>query len=464
MKCRKLFRLLCLGLVVFFIGTASAFALTPGEKVRYARALLGLVSIGELTPQEREKYEFFSMGSKIELTSQEKEKYAKAFLESASGLKPQEKTRYAKFLTGSFRELTPQERDKYSDIFLESALILTPQEKANYANLPGVQHLKKIKPNSDYTYAVKMATLAPEGVGWATLIKEVINPGILKMTSGLITLDWYYGGTMGDDQDILAKMRNGQLQGGGFTGWGLVLACPEMAIMELPFLFNNYDEVEYIYSKLRPRISQWFEKRGYHLVLLAEQDFDQIYSTKYPIKTPEDFKKSRFLTWYGPVEERTLKALGASPLPIRVPEVAASIRTGVCDAFISPALWAVGTQMYTIMKYINPVHIRYSPAGGVITNQTWNLMPKEAQVAIDYFVMSVEKDFRQKVRAGNEKCIKSMIKYGMKEVKMTPAELDILKKRLVSVWDESAEKGYYSRAELAEVKALLAEYRARNKK
>ena len=144
MKCRKLFRLLCLGLVVFFIGTASAFALTPGEKVRYARALLGLVSIGELTPQEREKYEFFSMGSKIELTSQEKEKYAKAFLESASGLKPQEKTRYAKFLTGSFRELTPQERDKYSDIFLESALILTPQEKANYANLRGVQHLKKI--------------------------------------------------------------------------------------------------------------------------------------------------------------------------------------------------------------------------------------------------------------------------------------------------------------------------------
>jgi len=96
------------------------------------------------------------------------------------------------------------------------------------------------------------------------------------------------------------------------------------------------------------------------------------------------------------LEERSLKALGASPLPIRAPEAAASIRTGVCDAFIGPALWAVGAQMYTIMKYINPLRIRYSPAGGVITNQTWKLMPKEAQIAIDYFVISAEKEFRQK--------------------------------------------------------------------
>lgn len=464
MKCRKLVRLFYLVLGLLFIGSTCVFALTPAEKVKYARALLGMVSARDLTPQEKEKYAYFSMESKIELSPQEKEKYVKAFLESASGLSTQEKARYAKFLMGSFNELTPQEREKYSDFFLDSALVLTPQEKASYANLPGVQHLKQIKPNGDYNYVVKMATLAPDGVGWAAQIKEVINPGILKMTSGLIYLDWYYGGTMGDDQDILAKMRNGQLQGGGFTGHGLVLACPEMALMELPFLFNNYDEVEYIYSKLRPRINQWFEKHGYHLVLLAEQDFDQLYSTKIPIKTPEDFKKSRFLTWYGPLEERTLKALGASPLPIRVPEVAASIRTGVCDAFISPALWAVGTQMYTIMKYINPVHIRYSPAGGVITLKTWNLMPKEAQTIIDYYVTSVEKDFRKKVRAGNEKCIKSMIKYGMKEVKMTPAEIDIWKKSLMPVWDEFAEKGYYSKTELEEVKALLADYRAKNKK
>ncbi|MFZ2395764.1 MAG: TRAP transporter substrate-binding protein DctP [Smithella sp.] len=155
--------------------------------------------------------------------------------------------------------------------------------------------IKQVK-DGKALYLCKMGTLAPDGVGWAALIKSIINPGIFKVTNGQVKLDWYYGGTMGDDQDILAKMRNGQLQGGGFSGYGMVMACPEMALMELPFLFDSYDEVEYVYSKLRPRINQWFEKRGYHLIVLAEQDFDQIYSTKIPIKTPDDFRNSRVLT------------------------------------------------------------------------------------------------------------------------------------------------------------------------
>jgi len=96
--------------------------------------------------------------------------------------------------------------------------------------------------------------------------------------------------------------------------------------------------------------------------------------------------------------------------------------------------------------------------------QIWNLLPEEAKALLDYYVTSIEKEFRQKVRESNEKCLKAMYKYGMKEVKMTPAEIDILKKRLLPVWDEFAAKGYYSKAELNEVKSLLAKYRAKNKK
>jgi TRAP-type C4-dicarboxylate transport system substrate-binding protein len=327
----------------------------------------------------------------------------------------------------------------------------------------GAENVKQTR-NGKTVYVLKMGTLAPEGVGWAALIKDMVTPGMLNATNGQVILDWYWGGTMGDDQDILAKMRNKQLQGGAFSGQGLVMASPEMSLLELPFLFENYDEVEYVYSKLRPRISQWFEKRGYHLILLGEQDFDQLYSTKIPIRTPDDFKNSRVLTWYGPLEEKSFKAMGASPLPIRVPEISASIRTGVCDVLITPAIWAVGTQMYTVMKYINPVHIRYSPAGGMIRLETWNLLPKEVQTAMDNYAISVEKDFRQKVRASNQKCLKAMYKYGMKEVQMTPAEIDVWKKRLLPLWDEFAAKGYYSKAELAEVKGYLAEIRSKNRK
>jgi len=86
------------------------------------------------------------------------------------------------------------------------------------------------------------------------------------------------------------------------------------------------------------------------------------------------------------------------------------------------------------------------------------------QTDVDNFAMSVEKDFRRQVRVSNDKSLKAMYKYGMKEVTMTPAEIDVFKKRLLPVWDEFAAKGYYSKTELAEVKGLLAEFRSKNKK
>ena len=60
-------------------------------------------------------------------------------------------------------------------LFVGSAFAATIQEKSKYANLPGVQHLKQVKPNGDFWYVVKMGTLAPEGVGWASLIKEIVS-------------------------------------------------------------------------------------------------------------------------------------------------------------------------------------------------------------------------------------------------------------------------------------------------
>lgn len=327
----------------------------------------------------------------------------------------------------------------------------------------GIDNLKQIK-NGKTVYVIKMGTLAPNGVGWAALIKTIIAPGIKKATNGEVMLDWYYGGTMGDDQDIIAKMRNGQLHGGGFSGQGTIMACPEMSLIELPFMFDNYQEVEYVYSKLRPRISQWYAKRGYHLFLLAEQDFDQIYSVKHEIRKPDDFRDVKIVTWNGILEERALKAMGASPVPVRVPEIASSYHTGVIDASVSPAIWIVGTQMYTVAKYVNTAHIRYSPAIGIISLMAWNQIPKEHQLAIDNFMATIEKGFRQRVRDDNEECLKAMYKYGLKETRMTPAETDVFKKRLLPVWDEFAEKGYYTKTELAEIKGILAEYRARVKK
>jgi len=48
----------------------------------------------------------------------------------------------------------------------------------------GADNVKLTKDGKKVYYS-KMGTLAPEGVGWAALIKSIINPGVFKVTNAM---------------------------------------------------------------------------------------------------------------------------------------------------------------------------------------------------------------------------------------------------------------------------------------
>ena len=308
----------------------------------------------------------------------------------------------------------------------------------------------------------KMATLAPDEVGWAVYLKKNFSPAIEKVTNGDVAIDWYWGGIMGDDEDYIAKIRIDQLQGAGFSASGIVMACPPIIVLELPFLFNDFDEVSYVITKMRQRINSIFQANGFKALMVVDQDFDQIYSTKREIRTPEDFAKTKFVTWIGRVESDTLQSLGTSPIPINVPEINSSIRSGICDGLIAPAIWYVGSQLYTMTKYVSHPKLRYSPGGVIISMQAWNRTPEKYHKALDEMMPKFESGLNEYSHNSNKKCLRAMIEYGMKEVKLMQAEKEVWKKKTRPVWDQLAGK-VYQRELLDEVLGYLEEYRSNKK-
>ena len=85
---------------------------------------------------------------------------------------------------------------------------------------------------------IKIGVLAPEGTGWAKNIKKMTSE-IKEATKGNVELKVYYGGSQGDEQDVLRKIRIGQLQGGIFTGKTLGEINGDVRVLELPFTFNH---------------------------------------------------------------------------------------------------------------------------------------------------------------------------------------------------------------------------------
>ncbi len=288
----------------------------------------------------------------------------------------------------------------------------------------------------------KMATLAPDRVGWAKYIKEIVFPVIEEASQGQVSIKVYWGGIMGDDEVVLGKMKKGILQGGGFTGQGAHLACREFSVLELPFLFSDYKEVDHIKKKMESRFQKLLEKNGYYFMAWLDQDFDQVYSSNYPMVTRRDFAESRFLAWYGPVEDATLASLHARIVPVDVPDINESIRLDKGDAAIGPAMWVVGAQLQPFIKYINPVKIRYAPAPILCTMDAWQALPSHFRKRYLEMKGPVMAQYTQKVRQDNARTLEALYKYGLKKSTMPPAELEFIKARTRTVWHELSGKMY----------------------
>jgi TRAP-type C4-dicarboxylate transport system substrate-binding protein len=305
----------------------------------------------------------------------------------------------------------------------------------------------------------QFATVVPKGAGYARQLEHLVLPIVDRVSDGKISVKVFWGGIMGDDTDIIRKMRFGHLNGAGLTGFGATLLCPEMAILELPFLFNSYEEVDFVKSRLRDAFQQYMAKSHVFLFAWIDQGFDQVYSATYPMTKLEHFRKARFMTWHGAIEEETFKALGAKPLPVRSVQMGATIEQNLADSMIGPVIMVVGTQMFMRFKFVNAVHLRYSPAVVVVNSEDWQKLPEKYKGEYFQIKDSMERDFADAMRRENRRFMIALQKYGIQETALEKNELDMMRQLTRPLWDQLSGR-LYPKDLLDKVLELLEEYRA----
>ncbi|MEW5734190.1 MAG: TRAP transporter substrate-binding protein DctP [Thermodesulfobacteriota bacterium] len=308
----------------------------------------------------------------------------------------------------------------------------------------------------------KVATQAPKGMGYANMVRDVLIPTMDRATEGNILWKVYWGGVMGNDDDYVNKMAIGQLQGGGLTLVGTNMISTEWSVLALPFLFNGFEEVDYLRGVMYDTFDKYYLDRGFKLLLWIDQDFDLFYSTKWPLDKLEDWHKAKILSWSGPIEEAWMKALGASPIPLGIVEAPAAIRSGVADTNITTGIWQVGTQLYSITKYVNLTKIRYSPAALVVTKKAWDEVPAKYQARMMKVRPEVQDQFNGGTRKDAEACVDGMIRYGVVPVKDSEAMRAEIKKLTTSVWPQFTGK-LWPASLLAEIQKNLKWYRTGGK-
>lgn len=321
----------------------------------------------------------------------------------------------------------------YLPVFAEEIDLLLKKYKVDPANLEPIH--------------IKIGTLAPVGTPWINFAYDNMIPYINRETRGLIKIRLYAGGVMGEDTDILRKMKLGQLQGCGCTALGVFMAAPETSVFTLPMLFNNYDEVDYILNKFRGDIDSIFERHGYYLVGLIDTGFFYLF-TKNKVSTIEEMKKQKMVTWFGEIETTTMNELGINPIKISVPEIVVSLQTGLVNANIGPPTWQMGTQAFLHSKYYITPPFFYSIAAIILDK------PQIDRIAEIYpeglgdeiiqlarrLIMRQEGEWRNEIRDYEARSLKAFENAGIQSVKFE--DIELMQNSSRHVWNKLAGKLY----------------------
>ena len=108
---------------------------------------------------------------------------------------------------------------------------------------------------------LKVGTVAPEGSPWHDMLLD-LNARWKTVSGGKISLRIYPSGTQGDEPDMIRKMRIGQLHAAALTSVGMEAIATEMNALSIPFLFESWEEVDYVRDRLGPRLKKSLEDKG----------------------------------------------------------------------------------------------------------------------------------------------------------------------------------------------------------
>ena len=306
---------------------------------------------------------------------------------------------------------------------------------------------------------LKIATLSPEGTGWMIELRKAAK-AIRERTADEVKLKIYPGGVMGDDKAVLRKLRVGQLHGAAMTSGGVMQPYPDIALYNLPLVFRDSAEVDYVRQRLDNKLMAGLREQKFVGFGLAEVGFAYP-MTKAAVTAAADFRDQR--VWAPDNDPGAMKAYDAfniSPIPLPIADVLTGLQTGLIDSIGSPPIGAIALQWHTQVDYALELPLMYVYGLFAITERAFNRMSESEQAIVTQELTEAVKRVDAASRQDNEAASEALVNEGLQWLQPSQTELQ--------EWYAIAERAnqklkvnnYVSPEMFDELMMLLQEYRS----
>ena len=315
-----------------------------------------------------------------------------------------------------------------------------------------------IGPLQAATTTFKIATVTPAGTDWMKQMKQAAK-SITEKTEGRVGFKFYPGGVMGSEQTVLRKIRNRQLQGGAFSSGGLADIYPDIQLLNLPMLFDSYDEVDYVRARMEPVMRQNLEARGFVLLGVAEEGFTHMLSNK-PIKNLASIREQKLWAPEGDLMvAETWRSMGLSPVFLPIQDVYTGLQTGLVDAVTITPIGAIAFQWQSNLGYMTDTPLAYLVGLLAIKKSDFDKISTADQAIVRQEIAQAVETLDKMTREGNRQATEALKSQGFEIVEPDDEEIAHLRWLADKSLERLIEKGALTEDGIKLVKHYLCDYR-----
>ncbi len=227
---------------------------------------------------------------------------------------------------------------------------------------------------------VKVSNGAAESSPGVQAQLSVFAPMVEENSNGRIGVEVYSAAQLGDDTTATEMVVAGQLEINNTSTAPLVGYVPELAIFDIPFLFEDEAEADAILaSEVGDYLNEKLEEKGIVNLAWNENGFRELTNSKREVATVADVSGLKIRTMENEFHQELWNSLGATATPMSSSELYTALEQGTVDGEENPIANFYAYQFQEVQDYITMTNHIYSPFLFDMSKQIWDTYDEETQ-------------------------------------------------------------------------------------
>ncbi|MEC8936012.1 MAG: DctP family TRAP transporter solute-binding subunit, partial [Pseudomonadota bacterium] len=191
---------------------------------------------------------------------------------------------------------------------------------------------------------------------------EAFKETLERLSDGAFTVTEHASGSLGGEREMIEGLQIGTVDVVITSSGPLGNFVPETYVLDLPFLFENYDQARCVLdSEIGDELLAKMSDHGLVGMAWSENGFRHLTNSQREIASPADAEGLRVRTMENAVHQEAFRQMGARPTPMAFPELFTALQQGTVDGQENPITVIVATNFWEVQDYLSLTGHVYSP-------------------------------------------------------------------------------------------------------